>query len=71
VSELLTRAFGALGANLSYRELALVAETVRTSDDEEAIGVLEAALEDGLRASALDELARAPRVHPVLSRSTC
>jgi hypothetical protein len=59
VSELLARAFGALGDSPSYRELALVAEAVRESDDEEALEVLEAALEDGLRDSALDELALA------------
>jgi hypothetical protein len=59
VSELLERAFGALGPAPTYRELVLAVATIRESDDEEAIGMLEAALEDGLRASALDELALA------------
>lgn len=57
-SDLLARAFDALGAGPTDRELELVAETLRRSGDEEAIAVLEAELgSDGFR--ALAELASA------------
>ena len=41
MSELLERAFAALGPGPTYRELRLVAETLREADDEETTALLE------------------------------
>ena len=46
MSELLARAFAALGPAPTDRELALVADAVRNSGDEEAIAALEADYDD-------------------------
>jgi hypothetical protein len=64
VSELLERAFVALGPGPKPRELSLVAETLRKSGDEEAIAALEAAADLGDAFEALVELAEASGVRP-------
>jgi hypothetical protein len=46
VNELLARAFAALGPNPTDRELALVADAVRSSGDAAATAALEAPLDD-------------------------
>lgn len=58
MSELLAQAFGALGTGPTWRELELVAETLRGSGDEDAIGMLEAGI-GGEEFEALTELAAA------------
>lgn len=58
MSELLARAFAALGAAPTWRELELVAETLRESGDEEAIELLRAGV-GGDEFEALTELAEA------------
>jgi hypothetical protein len=59
VNELLERAFVALGKAPTYRELALVAETIRESGDEDALAELDAAAWDRDASAALGELALA------------
>lgn len=58
MSELLSRAFAALGPGPTWRELELVASTLRESGDEEAIALLGAGV-DGDEFKGLTELAAA------------
>lgn len=58
MSELLSRAFAALGPGPTWRELELVAETLRESGDEEAIELLRAGV-GGEAFAALVKLAEA------------
>jgi hypothetical protein len=44
MSELLARAFAALGPGPTERDLALVAESLRSSGDEDALAILEAGI---------------------------
>lgn len=57
MSELVERAFGALGSAPSWRELELVADTLRASGDDDATAALKAAGGDGTAFAALAELA--------------
>jgi hypothetical protein len=56
--ELLERAFAALGPAPSWRELGLVADTLRASGDGDVLEALEAAASGGQEFDALVELAR-------------
>jgi hypothetical protein len=59
VSTLLERAFKALGPAPSQREVELVAQALRDSEDEEALAALEAAWGNREASDALTELALA------------
>jgi len=59
MSDLLKRAFGALGPAPSWREVELVAETLRISGDKATTRALEGALADRKAFAALAELASA------------
>jgi hypothetical protein len=53
MSELLARAFGALGPGPSWRELELVGDAVRQSGDEDALAALNLDEFDALSATAV------------------
>ena len=57
MSELLTKAFRALGADANAREIELVADTLRTAGDEHVLGMLEKAAEDWRAFEALCQIA--------------
>jgi hypothetical protein len=59
VSELLERAFQALGPGPSQREVVLVAQAIHDSEDQDAISALEATLDDDEAWHALVNLAQA------------
>jgi hypothetical protein len=59
MTELLSRAFAALGAGPTQRELELVAQALRDSEDDDTVAALEAAITDREAADTLTELALA------------
>jgi hypothetical protein len=59
MSELLERAFAPLGAGPTQREVELVAEALRDSEDDDAFAALEASITNQEASDALTELALA------------